>query len=252
MDKIAQFKAEHDEIVKLDHARDAISNQMYGHYQRRNSFGLSRDKMIHRIFQKEFYDKDIEDQMLTLPLAEAGITWKDPLENPLANVKTVDTVTNQEILLGSLVQRFYALCWTERPAATKKDWKSFSHRKPAVRISTTVGKLLDRLMRLEDPCYMHRYWVIRVNYEDPSLIQAMQNPDEVYKRMETTGSMLALSAAVIRTKYSDQKEIRLLFDGSINPQQKGVTYQHVPKLVRIPFDWDGFVDEEVLYSPQTT
>ena len=144
MDKIAQFKAEHDEIVKLDHTREAISMQMYGQYQRRNSFGVDRNKEIHRIFQKEFYDRDIKDQTLTLPLAEAGITWNDPLENPLANVKTIDIVTRKEILLGSLVQQFYALCWTERPTATKKDWKSFSHRKPAVRISTTIGKLLDR------------------------------------------------------------------------------------------------------------
>lgn len=92
-----------------------------------------------------------------MPLAEAGITWKDPLENCLANVKAVDTVTGGELLLGSLVQRYYALCWTERPTATKTDWKNFSHRKPAIRISTTVGKLLDRLMRFEDPIYMHRY-----------------------------------------------------------------------------------------------
>ena len=245
MDKIAQFKAEHDEIVKLDHTREAISMQMYGQYQRRNSFGVDRNKEIHRIFQKEFYDRDIKDQTLTLPLAEAGITWNDPLENPLANVKTIDIVTRKEILLGSLVQQFYALCWTERPTATKKDWKSFSHRKPAVRISTTIGKLLDRLMHPDDPYYMLRYWVIRVDYKDPTLIQAMQNPDEVYQRMETTGAMLALSAAVIRTQYSDQKEIRLLFDASINPQQQNVTYQEAPKLVRIPFDWNGFVDKEI-------
>ena len=247
MDKIAQFKAEHDEIVKLDHTREAISMQMYGQYQRRNSFGVDRNKEIHRIFQKEFYDRDIKDQTLTLPLAEAGITWNDPLENPLANVKTIDIVTRKEILLGSLVQQFYALCWTERPTATKKDWKSFSHRKPAVRISTTIGKLLDRLVHPDDPYYMLRYWVIRVDYKDPTLIQAMQNPGEVYQRMETTGAMLALSAAVIRTQYSDQKEIRLLFDASINPQQQNVTYQEAPKLVRIPFDWNGFVDKEILY-----
>lgn len=247
MDKIAQFKAEHDEIVKLDHTREAISMQMYGQYQRRNSFGVDRNKEIHRIFQKEFYDRDIKDQTLTLPLAEAGITWNDLLENPLANVKTIDIVTRKEILLGSLVQQFYALCWTERPTATKKDWKSFSHRKPAVRISTTIGKLLDRLMHPDDPYYMLRYWVIRVDYKDPTLIQAMQNPGEVYQRMETTGAMLALSAAVIRTQYSDQKEIRLLFDASINPQQQNVTYQEAPKLVRIPFDWNGFVDKEILY-----
>lgn len=102
-------------------------------------------------------------------------------------------------------------------------------------------------MHPDDPYYMLRYWVIRVDYKDPTLIQAMQNPGEVYQRMETTGAMLALSAAVIRTQYSDQKEIRLLFDASINPQQQNVTYQEAPKLVRIPFDWNGFVDKEILY-----
>lgn len=79
----------------------------------------------------------------------------------------------------------------------------------------------------------------------------MQNPNGVYGWMESSGPMLALSAAVIQTKYSDQQEIRLLFDGSIDPQQQRVKYQDVPKLARIPFDWKGFVDEEVLSPPQT-
>ena len=248
MNMIENFEREQQKIRELDFTGNSVdSDAMYRQYQRRNSFGLAPNKEIHRIFQRDYYEKDVADGYLTLPLATATV-WADPLENPLADIQDVDSVTGSQIHLGSLVSSFYALCWTNRATPQSSDWASFSHGKEAVRISTTVGKLMDRMMHTEDSCYMHRSWLVNVEYRDPALIQAMKNPDEVYSRMESTGSLLVVSAALVRTQFSDEDEVRLLFDASILQPLPGVNYLNNQSLVRIPFDWTGFVDNQVLIS----
>jgi len=245
MNKIERFKRELQKIRELDFAGYTIdSDVMYRQYQRRNSFGLELHAEIHRIFQRDYYEKDVADGYLTLPLATKTV-WADPLENPLSDVQCVDSVTGLPIHLGSLVSSFYALCWTDRAAPKQSDWVSFSSGKEAVRVSTTVAKLMDRIMHSDDSCYMHRFWVVDVEYRDPSLIQEMKNPNEVYNRMESTGSLLAVSAALVRTQFSHEDEVRLLFDASIQPPLPGVIYKKNHSLARIPFDWKGFVVNEV-------
>jgi hypothetical protein len=244
MSKIEAFEREQEVIRKLDFQENASSaDSMFRQYQRRNTFGLDPHQEIHRIFQKDFLNKDISGRCLTLPKASASI-WHDPLENPLAAIQDVDVVTGSNIHLGALVDSFYALCWTSRSAPQPADWSSFSHGKKAVRVTTTVGKLMDRMMYATDPCYMHRAWLIEVDYQDPTLIQSMRNPQGVYKRMDSQGALLALSAATIRSQFSTEDEVRLLFDGSIQPLLPGMLMSTKPDLVRIPFNWDGFIDDQ--------
>jgi len=245
MDMIENFEREQTKIRGLDlggHTLD--SDAMYRLYQRRNSFGLNPDTRIHRIFQRDFYESDVVNKYLTLPLATATV-WADPLENPLADVQDVDSVTGSAIHLGSLVNSFYAVCWTDRALPQPSDWESFSHGKEAVRISTTVGKLMDRMMRIDDSNYMHRSWLVKVEYREPALIKVIKSPNEVYCRMESTGSLLAISTALVRTQFSHEDEVRLLFDASIQPPLPNLNYLNNPNRIRIPFDWTGFVDKEV-------
>lgn len=232
-------------IRELDfQGKDHNSSEMLEQYKLRNSFGLDPSKIIHRIFQKDYYEKDVSEGYLSLPVASSNV-WKDPLENPLEDVTGIDTVTGGEIDYGSLVRSFYALCWTHRSNPNPTDWANFSHGKKAVRISTTVGKLLDRLMSNSDPLYMHRIRLIDVEYQNPSLIQAMKSPAVVLNHMESTGSMLAASAAVVSTQFSGEEEVRLLFDASIKPELPGSVYQNNHELLRVPFDWNGFVDGQI-------
>lgn len=246
-DRIACFEQAQDEVRRLDFSgKSAGHRDVYRQYQRRNSFGLERDMMIYRIFQQDYYEQDVRSGCLTLPLASASV-WGDSLENPLASVEQPDAVTGWKVELGSVVKGFYGLCWTRRARPTKEDWSSFSHGKPAVRIATTVGKLLDRAMQISDPSYMHRSWVIDVDYQAPDLIRQMKTPSEVFGRMESTGAMLALSAATIQTGFSDEEEVRFLFDNGILPPCTAVTTLAGGDLVRLPFNWSGFVDSVTRY-----
>lgn len=242
MNKFEEFEKAQNKIRELDfQGKDQSNSEVLEQYKLRNSFGLEPSKIIHRIFQKNYYEKDVSEGYITLPIASSTV-WNDPLENPLQDVSGIDTITGEKIDYGSLVRSFYALCWTERTSPNTTDWASFSHGKCAVRISTTVGKLLDRLMSNNDRLYMHRTWLTNVEYMNPSLIQAMKNPAVVLNHMESTGSMLAASAAVVRTQFSVEDEVRLLFDASINPELPGIVYLNSRQLLCIPFNWNGFVD----------
>ena len=242
MKKFEEFEKAQRKIRQLDfQGKDLSSPEALEQYKLRNSFGLDPAAKIHRIFQKDYYDKDVSESYLTLPVA-SSIIWNDPLENPLENVTGIDSVTGGQIDYGSLVRSFYALCWTGRLDHNPTDWGSFSHGKKAIRITTTVGKLLNRLMTTSDRLYMYRTWLIDVEYKNPALIQAMKNPAVVINHMESSGSMLAASAAVVRTQFSCENEVRLLFDVSIKPELTGVSYFDNKQYLRIPFDWNGFVD----------
>lgn len=245
MGKLLEFEQALDGLPELDFQGYAIdSPEMYRQYQRRNNFGLGRDRRIHRIFQKKYLEDDIANQRLTLPRANATI-WKDPLENPLADVEDIDVVTGQPINLGSLLRNFFALCWTRREFPKSEDWASFSHGSEVVRISTTVGKIMDRVMSITDSQFMFRGWIIGVEYKEPHLIQAMQNPSEVYARMDSQGSLLAIAAATVRSQFSCEDEVRLLYDPSFN---NGPTTSRVignGDLLQIPCDWTDFIDEQV-------
>jgi hypothetical protein len=245
MNKFEEFEKVQSKIRTLDfQGKDLYCSEMLEQYKLRNSFGLDPSKRIHRIFQKDYYEKDCSENYLTLPVASSNV-WKDSLENPLEDVTGIDPVTGVQIDYGSLVRSFYALCWTDRSSPNTTDWTSFSHGKKAVRISTTVGKLLGRLMSNSDRLYMHRTWLTNVEYKNPSLIQAMKNPAVVLNHMESTGSMLAASAAVVRTQFSGEDKVRLLFDASIKPELPGVVYLNNHELLRVPFNWDGFVDDQI-------
>lgn len=246
-DRLGCFEVAQNEVRRLDLVGKAAGDiDVYRQYQRRNSFGLDPDMKLYRIFQEHFYELDVNAGCLTLPRATATV-WSDPLENPLASVTQPDSATSMTVHLGSVVSSFYALCWTRRDFPTKADWDSFSHGGPAVRIATTVGKLLDRVMLMSDPCYMHRSWVIDVDYKAPGLISQMKTPSEVLARMETTGAKLALSAAIIRTGFSDEDEVRFLFDNGIHPPSAAVATSTSPDLLRLPFDWSDFVDNAIRY-----
>jgi hypothetical protein len=197
MCNLDHFRHLNQAVIGLDSRGYSLeSGEMIEAYMRRNMFSIQPELKIYRIFQSDFRNAAIQHNRITLPAASAG-SWMDPLENPLANVAGVDEVTGSYIDYGSLVRPFHALCWTLRERASASDWSSFSHGKPATRIATSAGKLMRRLFNRDDSSYMHRTWLVKVEYAKEDRIKALQNPTEALSRMESTGALLALSAATV-------------------------------------------------------
>jgi hypothetical protein len=181
-----QFRRLNEQVNSLDaQGYGLTSDQMIEAYIKRNMFGLEPEKKIHRIFRSDRLKADIENKVITLPLA-SGEIWNDPLENPLSSVTGVDEATNAPIDYGNLVRSFHALCWTHREKATSSDWHSFSHDKPATRITTSARKLLSRLFSTSDPCYMNRTWLVQVEYSEDEKIKELQNVPAAQNRIEST------------------------------------------------------------------
>lgn len=65
--------------------------------------------------------------------------------------------------------------------------------------------------------YMLRSWLVEVHYKNPCLIRKMKKPKEVLERLESNGALLALSSAVVRTKFCGEDKVRYLFDHHISP-----------------------------------
>jgi hypothetical protein len=246
MNRIQCFERYHAAVQEHDfRGVVATDPELYRLYQRRNSFGIKPNQKLHRIFQRRYYEEDVADGYLTLPRASATI-WDDELENPLSDVTVLDSVTGKQVLLGSLVRSFFAMCWSKRDKPKQSDWDAFSHGKQAMRITTTAEKLLNRTMDVSDAYYMLRSWLIEVDYKSPCFILQMQKPEEALRKMESNGALLALSSAVVQTKHSGEDEIRYLFDNGFNTNLPGVVELNAD-LIRIPFEWNNFVDSEQAY-----
>jgi hypothetical protein len=243
MDAFDCFDLECARIRELDRQEFAWNSEaMLAQYMRRNAFGLDLDTKLHRITKSEWLEQDLASNRLTLPRASPAI-MDDWLENPLADVVGRDAETGAKIHYGSTVQSFHALCWTSRKESTEADWANFSRGKPATRISTSVRKLLERIMLNSDSNYMHRVWLAEVDYRKPHDIRAMKKPQEVIDRLEPTGALLAYSAATVQWKYRSEDEIRLLYDVGLAPLPVGVSLDPDRRLVRVPFDWSGFIEK---------
>ena len=99
---------------------------------------------------------------------------------------------------------------------------------------------MDRVMDRCDNSYMNRSWVIDVNYQPLEKIKGMQSPQELRKRLESSGALLALSAATVEKGYHDEDEVRFLFDAGLEPKRWTKKQED---LISLPFDWDDFVDD---------
>lgn len=100
MDRIDCVTRSNNEIIKLDNLGYRLdSEEMRTQYKKRNSFGLDLSQKIYRIFQKDFFDKDVKEGYLTLPKASSTV-WKDPLGNPLSDTQIIDPATGKNINLG--------------------------------------------------------------------------------------------------------------------------------------------------------
>ena len=88
MCNLSHFQCLNQVVNRLDSRGFSLeSPEMVEAYMKRNMLGIKPETRIHRIFQSDFLEADILHNRITLPAASAG-SWKDPLENPLANLIT--------------------------------------------------------------------------------------------------------------------------------------------------------------------
>lgn len=104
---------------------------------------------------------------------------------------------------------------------------------------------MQRLVSSDDSGYMQGTWLNNIKYVGSDRIHAIKNLNEVLSRVESTGTLLILTGAMVRTTFQDESEVRLIFDRALIPLPSGVTFDMTSRpvpLVRIPFDWVDFIE----------
>jgi hypothetical protein len=222
-------------------------SQMIPLYVDRNALDLDPPEVIYRIFQFDYLAADLANGQLTHVKADPKI-WKDPHENPLLRQSFKGDNVGERVSLSGLVDKFFALSWTLDPDESDYSWQIFSHGVPSVRIRTTVGKLLAGIMSPHDRFYMLHHYIGRVQYRSLNDIQTWLANSHFADFLDSQGFGLALSAMTLRSKYSSEKEVRLLYSYAPQDDNPWVArnVSATAKTCAIPFDWKGVIDEVVL------
>lgn len=100
---------------------------------------IGRDRKIYRIFPKDRFFQLFEEKANALVWPTM---WDDPFENFILR-SPVRTAAGETGTFG-FHEDVYGQCWTLHTASDAM-WRIYSPKKDAVRLRTTVGKLLDSL-----------------------------------------------------------------------------------------------------------
>lgn len=243
------IKINHDAVAKVNAAtlQGKTPSQIKPIYIEQNAFNVDLDAPIYRIFQWDYLKHDINSKTLTHVKACPDV-WGDEFENPLLKAEYTDDVTGGKIHLNGLVDDFHALSWTIDETEKKDVWSMFSHGKPSIRVKTTARKLLDKLMNTNDRYFMLHHHIGKVQYEKEQDILDWLNNSDYTTHLDSIGQRLSLSLMLLRTIFSSEQEIRLLY--SYKPQEDNPWVEKEiiknDKTCTLPFEWDGAIDQILL------
>lgn len=216
-----------------------------------NAFDIPLETPIFRIFQFKYFIEDVKNEQLTL-VKPAPETWGDPLENPLLNhefpYENGKVVTFKEIM-----NKYWGLSWTIDDVESYANWLNFSHNNLAVRVKTTVHKLLDRIMNLQNIYFMIDYHIGKVEYCNEKEILDWISNSSYLDFIDSLGQSTAISLMTLCDDLTDEKEIRLVYSYGPQEDNKWVKENVIiaDGLCRHPFSWENVVDE-IIFGPSTT
>lgn len=210
-----------DQMQTPDDSYSSIDDRLYARYfqplssdeeialfAEKNSIDVHLDLPVYRIFKFEQFLNDFENATMTLVRA-SPIIWSEKYENPL--LKHVIQMDGEEIHLDELMKNYYALCWTYNSEDIQKNWDSFAGYDSAVRVKTTVRKLMMGLMRTSDPYRSLRYFAGRVQYLTTAQIDIWRSKVTLHEILDSRGDALARTLFTVPSDYRQEKEVRILY-----------------------------------------
>lgn len=200
---------------------------------------------IYRIFQLAYLAEDIRKKRLTHMRPEV---WNDPYENPLASVTFIDSETREPFSLRGITDKLFAQSWTYSPHESYDFWDEFGHLRTAVRVQTTVFKLLKGVMSLQNRFCMLNHFLGLVNYRTEAEIRAYLQSLTLADVLDSLGQGVALSLMTLRRSLSPEREARLVYWHQPQDDNPWVA-AHVRienDRCRVPFDWNEVIDAVVI------
>ena len=163
---------------------------------------LSPEMKIYRIFQRKYFFELFEDKQNALL---SPTNWNDPFENVFLN-STVKTRTGERGSLG-FRNDVYAQCWTLARTSDAM-WQIYSREEDAIRVRTTVGKLIESLRSAHGEWADVCCFVGRVEYLSEKRLTRF---GETVFRHGISPEAIARSLLAKRLAYKHEREVRLIF-----------------------------------------
>jgi hypothetical protein len=179
---------------------------------------IGRDQKIYKILKQKYFFELFENGKNALPTPSK---WQDPFENVFLNAE-VKTAAGEHGGF-SFHDDVYGQCWT-RHTASDAMWHIYSDKRNAVRIRTTVGKLIDSL------CAAHGEWadatcfIGRVEYLSE---RKLKNLAGTIFKDGITPAAIARSLLVKRKAYEHEREVRLIYIERENRKHADGVYKYV-------------------------
>lgn len=205
-----------------------------------NLEGVDLDTHIFRIYKKEYLLATIQSGYDTLVPVNR---WEDPFENFfLSRGRILDSVSGQMITLGNLAEDWYGQCWSLHEE-TDAMWRIYSPQASAeaIKVRSTVGKLLDNLRSFKATTTMLHAFVGKVQYMTEAQIFQKMNGASFMMDGASGGQNDGFASwlCIKREAFEHEAEVRLIACDN-DPKVA------VKKLINYPLDANALFEEAVL------
>lgn len=188
---------------------------------------ISKGTTIYRIFPRKRFQQLFRENRNTMVLPTK---WDDPFENVILKAEVVTSAGERGNF--SFHDDVYGQCWTLETASDAM-WQIYSRNKNAVRVRTTVGKLIGSLRAGHSQWADSTCFIGRVEYlKEAELKDFGRTVFKNYGRAEA----IARSLLVKRRAYKHENEVRLIY---IEPRNM----KHVDGVYSYPFEPRSIIDQ---------
>lgn len=226
--------------------RGASQEELKKLFIKHNCFEVAEDCPVYRIFELPNQLADIRDSKFTLV---NPVVFKDRYENPLLDREFIDE-TGQPLTLNGVVGHYYVSSWTYDEEENPYSWVLYTRGNMGIRLKSTVGKVMEEMLNLNNPFYELSFHVGTVDYYEREEIDEWLSNSHYTDFLDSLGQLSVTSLMALRNDHTDEKEVRFVFSHIPSDTYNHFINSHViidNDLCKHPINWQSVIDEIVLH-----
>jgi hypothetical protein len=239
------FNSEILQEINKQRFRGASPEDLKKLYMRHNCFDVNVDCPVYRIFELPYQLLDIKYSRFSLVNPSK---YKDRYENPLLDKEFIDE-TGTPLTLNGVVGNSYVSSWTYKCEEEPFNWVNYTRDCLGIRIKSTVGKVMEEMLNLDNPFYELQFHAGLVDYYQQEDIDNWLKGSHYTDFLDTLGQKSVASLMAIRNKFSDEKEVRFVFSNTLSNKDNLFVNGYVTiydGVLKHPMSWLSVIDEVVL------
>lgn len=231
--------------INMAHHQCVSQEELKKLYIKHNCFDVTENCPIYRIFELPNQLADIRESKITLVNTAV---YKDCYENPLLDREFIDEI-GQRLTLNGVVGHYYVSSWTYDEEESPYNWLNYTRDNLGIRLQSTVGKVMDEMLNLDNPFYMQSFHAGTVDYYEQEEVDTWLSNSHYTDFLDSLGQLSVTTLMALRRKHSDEKEIRFVFSHTPANTDNHFINNHViigDDLCKHPINWQSVIDEIVL------